>query len=77
MKKNAARKISENDPDLNKNFDLPVQLFVRKEESPMLANESAYISKRFRGDLLIYFLAIGMWLAGTVWLVVKLIDKFF
>jgi hypothetical protein len=77
MKKNTARKLSEIDSDLSGNSNRPVQLFVRKEENPGLAEEAVYVSKRFRGDLLVYFIAIGVWLFGTVWMVVKLIDKFF
>jgi hypothetical protein len=77
MKKNIARKLSEIDSDLSSNSNRPVQLFVSKEENPGLAEEAVYVSKRFRGDLLVYFIAIGIWLFGTVWMVVKLIDKFF
>lgn len=77
MKKNTARKLAGNDSDLSSSSDRPVQLFVRKEDNPALAQEAVYISKRFRGDLVVYFLAVSIWLAGTVWLVVKLIDRFF
>jgi hypothetical protein len=48
-----------------------------KEDNPVVAQEVVYITKRFRGDLVVYFVAISIWLFGTVWLVVKLIDKFF
>lgn len=77
MKKNTARKLAGNDYDLSSSSDRPVQLFVREEDNPALSQEAVYISKRFRGDLVVYFLAISIWLAGTVWLVVKLIDRFF
>jgi hypothetical protein len=77
MKKNTARKLSGNDSDLSSNSDRPVQLFVRKEDNPVVAREVVYITKRFRGDLAVYIIAIGIWVVGTVWLVVKLIDKFF
>ncbi len=77
MNKNTARKLSEIDPDLSSNSNHPRQLFVRKEEHPGLAEEAVYVGKRFRGDLLVYFIAIGIWLIGTVWMVVKLIDSFF
>ncbi|HSF44643.1 MAG TPA: hypothetical protein VLA58_01490 [Chitinophagaceae bacterium] len=76
MKKNIARKIAGNDSDLSSNTDRPV-LFVRKKEDQGLAREVVFITKRFRGDLLVYFIAITMWVVGTVWLVIKLIDKFF
>ena len=77
MKKNIARKLAGNESDLSSNTSRPVQLFVRKEDNPVLAQDAVYISKRFRGDLVVYFIAIGIWLVGTVWLVVKLIDRFF
>jgi hypothetical protein len=77
MKKNTAQKLAGHESDLSSNTDRPVQLFVRKEDNPVVAQEAVYISKRFRGDLVIYFVAICIWLIGTVWLVVKLIDKFF
>lgn len=77
MKKNTARKIQGIDSDLSINSDRPGQLFVSKEENPGLAEEAVYITKRFRGDLLVYFIAIGIWMFGTVWMVIKLIDSFF
>jgi hypothetical protein len=77
MKKNTARKLSDIDSDQSSSSSRPAQLFVRKEENQGLAEEAVYVSKRFRGDLLVYFIAIGIWLFGTVWMVVKLIDKFF
>ena len=77
MKKNTARKLSGNDSDLSSSSDRPVRLFVMKEDNPVVAQEVVYITKRFRGDLVVYFVAISIWLFGTVWLVVKLIDKFF
>jgi hypothetical protein len=76
MKKNTAHKLAESTSDLSSNTHGPV-LFVRKDENPGVAREAAYISKRFRGDLVVYFIAVGIWLIGTVWLVVKLIDRFF
>lgn len=77
MKKNTARKLLGHEADLPGHSDRPVQLFVRKVEKPGLAEEAVYVTKRFRGDLLIYFVAAGIWMVGTIWLVVRLIDKFF
>jgi hypothetical protein len=77
MDKNTARKLTGNDSDLSSSSDQPVQLFIRKKDNPAGAREVVYITKRFRGDLVVYFVAISIWLIGTVWLVIKLIDRFF
>jgi hypothetical protein len=77
MKKETARKLPEYDSELSRQSNRPVQLFVSKKENPAPDQETVYLSKRFRGDLVVYFLAIGIWFVGTIWLVVKLIDSFF
>jgi hypothetical protein len=76
MKRISARRHSVNDIDLNINPHQPL-LFIRKDEKPGLAHNAAYFSKWLKGELLAYFVGIGIWMLGTVWLVVRLIDKFF
>jgi hypothetical protein len=76
MKRMSARKLSPNDIDLRINAHRS-NLHMRKVEKRDFDQDDAYVFKWFSGDLLIYFFGIGIWMLGTVWLVVRLIDKFF
>ena len=79
MKYSSASKVSESEYPLShgsKSYD-PQSIHVSQEGPSGLVQRSVHSGKRFRGDLLIYFIAVGIWLFGTVWMVVKLIDRFF
>ncbi len=73
--KQHALKILKEENELGHQMPHP-KLVFRKEATPLIYSENAP-TRRFRGDLLIYFVALGIWAIATLWLVIRLVDKFF
>jgi hypothetical protein len=61
---------------MGKDTGAPGNLFTLKETLQVPAAPSHH-SKRFRGDLVLYFIALFIWAIGSIWFIVRFVNKIF